>query len=65
MPGIKNKLFGGDGLFLARLTGQGTVWLQSISMAALARRSSRISRRRTRVRATSGGSAKGVGSLLS
>ena len=36
VPGIKNKVFGGDGLFLARLTGQGKVWLQSISMAALA-----------------------------
>ena len=36
VPGIKNKIFGGDGLFLARLTGQGKVWLQSISMAALA-----------------------------
>ena len=36
VPGIKNKIFGGDGLFLARLTGQGRVWLQSISMAALA-----------------------------
>jgi uncharacterized protein (TIGR00266 family) len=36
VPGIKNKIFGGDGLFLARLTGSGKVWLQSISMAALA-----------------------------
>jgi uncharacterized protein (TIGR00266 family) len=36
VPGIRNKFFGGDGLFLARLTGQGKVWLQSISMAALA-----------------------------
>ncbi len=36
VPGIKNKMFGGEGLFLARLTGQGKVWLQSISMAALA-----------------------------
>jgi uncharacterized protein (TIGR00266 family) len=36
VPGIKNKIFGGDGLFLARLTGVGKVWLQSISMSALA-----------------------------
>jgi len=36
VPGIKNKVFGGDGLFLARLTGQGRVWMQSISLAALA-----------------------------
>ncbi len=36
IPGIRNKLFGGDGLFLARLTGSGTVWLQSITLPALA-----------------------------
>src|SRR4029079_6066588 len=27
VPGIKNKLFGGEGLFLATLTGPGRVWL--------------------------------------
>lgn len=36
IPGIRNKLFGGDGLFLARLTGPGEVWLQSITLAGLA-----------------------------
>ncbi len=36
VPGIKNKLFGGDGLFLAQLRGPGKVWLQSISLAGLA-----------------------------
>ncbi len=36
MPGIKNALFGGDGLFLATLTGPGRVWLQSMSLAHLA-----------------------------
>src|SRR5438132_4172954 len=36
IPGIKNKLFGGDGLFVARLTGPGEVWLQSITLAGLA-----------------------------
>jgi uncharacterized protein (TIGR00266 family) len=36
VPGIKNKLFGGDGLFLARITGTGRVWLQSISLSGLA-----------------------------
>ena len=29
VPGIKNKLFGGDGLFLLRLTGPGRVWTQT------------------------------------
>jgi len=37
VPGIKNKIFGGDGLFLLRLTGPGKVWLQSLSLPMLAR----------------------------
>jgi uncharacterized protein (TIGR00266 family) len=36
VPGIKNKLFGGDGLFLLNLTGPGKVWLQSLSLPLLA-----------------------------
>jgi uncharacterized protein (TIGR00266 family) len=36
VPGIKNKIFGNDGLFLVRLTGPGKVWLQSLSLPMLA-----------------------------
>lgn len=36
MRGIKNMLFGGDGLFVARLTGPGRVWLQTLTMPNLA-----------------------------
>lgn len=36
--GIKNALFGGEGLFLARLTGPGHVWLQSLPFSRLAGR---------------------------
>ena len=36
MPGISNALFGGDGLFLARLTGPGRVWLQSLTVPGFA-----------------------------
>ena len=36
VPGIKNKLFGGDGLFLAKLVGPGRVWLQTLPLSALA-----------------------------
>ncbi len=36
VPGIKNKFFGGDGLFLAKLTGPGRVWLQTLPIANLA-----------------------------
>jgi len=34
--GIKNFFFGGDGLFIARLTGPGKVWLQTLTMPNLA-----------------------------
>jgi hypothetical protein len=36
MRGIRNALFGGDGLFIARLTGPGKVWLQSMTVPNLA-----------------------------
>ena len=36
IPEIKNKLFGGEGLFLTELVGPGKVWLQSITLAGLA-----------------------------
>src|ERR1700704_6862459 len=36
IPGIKNAFFGGDGIFLASLTGPGRVWLQSMTMQHLA-----------------------------
>ena len=36
--GIKNWMFGGEGLFFARLKGPGTVWLQSLPISRLAGR---------------------------
>ncbi|MEP9376810.1 TIGR00266 family protein [Aquabacter sp. CN5-332] len=36
MRGVKNMLFGGDGLFLAQLTGPGKIWLQSLTPSKLA-----------------------------
>ncbi len=36
VPGIKNMIFGGDGLFLAELAGPGTVWLQTLPISRLA-----------------------------
>lgn len=52
--GIKNTLFGGEGLFLATVTGPGDVWLQSLPFARLA----------GRILANSGGSGKDEGSVL-
>ena len=36
--GIKNTIFGGEGLFFATLTGPGTVWIQSLPISRLASR---------------------------
>ena len=35
---IKTALFGGEGLFFAKMTGPGTVWLQSLPLSRLASR---------------------------
>jgi uncharacterized protein (TIGR00266 family) len=36
VKGIKNKIFGADGIFLAQLTGPGRIWLQSLPISRLA-----------------------------
>lgn len=36
IPGLKNAIFGGDGLFIAKLTGPGQIWLQTLTMPNLA-----------------------------
>ena len=36
VKGLKNVLFAGEGLFLATLTGPGTIWLQSLPLSNLA-----------------------------
>jgi uncharacterized protein (TIGR00266 family) len=38
VPGFKNMLFGGEGLFFAELAGPGTVWLQTLPFSRLADR---------------------------
>lgn len=38
VKGIKNAIFGGEGLFLAKLTGPGKVWIQSLPVSRLAGR---------------------------
>lgn len=38
VKGFANVLFGGEGLFLTTLTGPGKVWLQTMSVAGLAKR---------------------------
>jgi len=36
VPGIRNLIFGGDGIFLAVLTGPGNIWLQTLPISRLA-----------------------------
>lgn len=38
VPGIANMIFGGDGIFLASLTGPGRIWLQTLPISKLAHR---------------------------
>ncbi len=57
VKGIKNKLFGGEGLFYAKLTGPGTVWLQTLPF-------SRLADRIIASAPSHGGDSKGEGSVL-
>ncbi len=54
---LKSMFFGGEGLFLATLTGPGTVWIQSLPF-------SRMADRIIAHAPSSGGSSKGEGSIL-
>lgn len=55
--GVKNMLFGGEGLFYARLQGPGRVWIQSLPFSRLADRVVAASRHY-------GNKSKGEGSVL-
>jgi uncharacterized protein (TIGR00266 family) len=57
VPGIKNKIFGGEGLFYVKMTGPGSVWLQTMPFSRLADRIIASAR-------SSGGSSQGEGSML-
>ena len=61
VKGIKNFMFGGEGLFLARLQGPGKVWLQSLPISRLA---GRIMQYGTYNRKEEGSLLGGFGNLL-
>ncbi len=64
VPGIKNMIFGGDGIFLASLTGPGKVWLQTLPISKLAHKLIEYMPAPSR-EATQGGVVGGiVGSIL-
>jgi hypothetical protein len=54
---IKTALFGGEGLFFAKVTGPGTVWLQSLPF-------SRLASRVFAAAPQTGGGGRGEGSVL-
>jgi len=55
--GVKSALFGGEGLFFARLTGPGKVWIQSLPF-------SRLAGRMLQAAMPAGGGNRGEGSVL-
>lgn len=57
VKGVKNVLFGGEGLFFATLSGHGKVWIQSLPFSRLANRIYQHA-------PATGGSRKGEGSIL-
>ena len=59
--GIKNTLFGGEGVFFATLRGPGTVWIQSLPVSRLA---SRILAYGTVKRKEEGSMLGGLGNML-
>lgn len=61
IKGIRNAIFGGEGLFLARLQGPGKVWLQTLPVSRLA---SRILSYGTGKRKEEGSILGGLGNLL-
>lgn len=59
--GIKNTIFGGEGLFFAKLRGPGKVWIQSLPISRLA---SRILTYGTYKRKEEGSILGGIGNML-
>lgn len=55
--GVRSALFGGEGLFFARLTGPGKVWIQSLPF-------SRLAGRMVAAAMPGGGKNRGEGSIL-
>jgi uncharacterized protein (TIGR00266 family) len=65
IPGLKNMIFGGDGIFLAALTGPGRIWLQTLPISRLAHQLQEYMPSAGRERAAEGGVVGGiVGNIL-
>src|SRR6201993_308871 len=65
VPGIRNMIFGGDGIFLAALWGPGRVWLQTLPISRLAHQIQEYLPKERAVQTAEGGVVGGiVGSIL-
>ncbi|HEX7939811.1 MAG TPA: AIM24 family protein, partial [Gemmatimonadaceae bacterium] len=64
VPGIKNKIFGGEGLFFVELTGPGRVILQTLPFSRLADRIIAASPRHGGRQVGEGGILGGIGNLI-
>ena len=65
VPGIRNMIFGGDGIFLGALTGPGRIWLQTLPISKLAHAIDQYLPHENTTRTVEGGVVGGiVGSIL-
>src|SRR5438552_14644918 len=64
VPGIKNMIFGGDGIFLAALTGPGRIWLQTLPITKLAHAIDQYLPHEARRETVEGGMVGGIGGSI-
>lgn len=62
--GIKNTLFGGEGVFFARLKGPGTVWIQSLPFSRLASKIISVAPQTGNTQRGEGSVLGGIGNLI-
>ncbi len=61
VKGVRNMIFGGEGLFLASLQGPGHVWLQTMTLSNLA---AKLASYMPQAKGQGGGDGNGIGSLF-
>lgn len=64
VPGIKNKIFGGEGLFFVSLRGPGSIWLQTLPFSRLADRIIAAAPSQGGSRREEGSILRGLGGIL-
>jgi uncharacterized protein (AIM24 family) len=64
IKGIKNMIFGGEGIFLGELKGPGRIWLHSMAVSHLAQRVGEFLPGREEAGTAAGGAAGLVGGII-